>query len=151
VSQNHKSFRVGGQKGSLTIELVVLTPVIAMFALLALALGRFELAHEEVVSAARGAAEAASVAPYPAAAQPAALAAATPVVAQQARSCKQLKVEADTSQFKPGGYVRVVVSCQVDLTDLLLPGLPGHVMVQAVVSAPIDPFRSVPMTGPSRD
>jgi Flp pilus assembly protein TadG len=132
-----------GDNGSLTIELVVLTPIIVVFVLLALALGRFELAREQVVGAARAAAEAASVAPSAAAAQSAATSAAAPAVAEGAHSCVELSVSTDTSHFTPGGYVRVVVSCQVDFSDLLVPGFPGHAAVQASEIAPIDPFRSV--------
>ena len=129
--------------GSLAVELVVLTPVITIFLLLALALGRFELAHEQVASAAQAAAEAASVVRSAPEAQSAALAAASPVVVNQVHSCTELNVVADTSQFAPGGYVRVVVSCAIDYTDLLIPGMPGHTEVRAAVIAPIDPFRSV--------
>jgi Flp pilus assembly protein TadG len=131
------------QRGSLTVELVILTPIIVMFALFALALGRFELAREQVVGAARAGAEAAAVVPDASEAQPAALSAAAPVVANQAHSCTQLNVTADTADFVPGGSVRVVVSCQIDFSDLFVPGLPGHTTVQEAVSAPIDPFRSV--------
>jgi len=127
----------------MTIELVVLTPIIVVFVLLALALGRFELAREQVVGAARAAVEAASVVPSAAAAPSAALTAAQPVVADQAHSCVQLNVSTDTSHFVPGGYVRVIVSCQIDYSDLLVPGFPGHTTVQAIEVAPIDPFRSV--------
>jgi len=132
-----------GQSGSLTVELVILTPVVILFVLLALALGRFELAHEQVVSAAQAAAEAASVVPSADDVQSAALAVAQPVVANQVHSCTRLNVATDTGDFVPGGYVRVVVSCQIDFADLLMPGMPGHAAVQAVVTAPIDPFRSV--------
>jgi len=129
--------------GSMTVELVILTPVIVLFVLVALAFGRFEVAREQVVGAAQAAAQAASVVASAGQAQPAALAAALPVVADQARSCTHLSVLADTSHFVPGGYVRITVSCQIDLSDLLVPGFPGVASVQAVVSAPIDPFRSV--------
>ncbi len=132
-----------GQRGSLTVELVVLTPVIVLFVLLALGFGRFELAREQVVAAARAAAEAASVVPSAGDAQSAALTAATPIVANQAHSCTQLNVSAETGDFVPGGSVRVIVSCQIEFADLLIPGMPGHAEVQAAVSAPIDPFRSV--------
>ncbi len=127
----------------MAIELVVLTPVIVFFALVALALGRFELVREEMVSAARAAAEAASVVPSAGDAQQAALAAASPIVANQVHSCTQLNVVADTDHFVPGGFVKVVVSCQINFTDLSIPGMPGHTAVQVAVSAPIDPFRSV--------
>ncbi len=139
--EGHRGHR--DHRGSLTIELVVLTPIIVLFVLLALALGRFELAREQVVGAARAAVEAASVVPSAVAAQPAALAAAQPVVADQTPSCIALNVSTDTSHFVPGGYVRVTVSCQIDYADLLLPGFPGHATVQVVEIAPIDPFRAV--------
>ena len=76
-------------------------------------------------------------------AQPAALAAALPVVANQAHACVQMNVSANTTDFFPGGSVQVVVSCEIDFADLLVPGMPGHVAVQAEETAPIDPFRSV--------
>jgi Flp pilus assembly protein TadG len=129
--------------GSVTIELVILTPVIVLFVLLALALGRFELVREQVAGAARASAEAASVVPYAGEAQSAALAAAEPAISNGTHSCVQLNVTTETGHFIPGGYVRVVVSCEVDFTDLLVPGFPGHAVIKAVELAPIDPFRSV--------
>jgi hypothetical protein len=131
------------QNGSMSVELVVLTPVVVMFALLALGLGRFELLHEQVVGAAQAGAEAAAVAPSAAQAQAAATAAATPGIPPGPHSCRQLSVVTDTEQFVAGGSVRVTVSCEVDFSDLLIPGLPGHESVQAVVTAPIDPYRAV--------
>jgi Flp pilus assembly protein TadG len=131
------------QGGSFTIELVVVTPVVVLFILLALSLGRYELAREQVIGAARAAAEAASVVASPGDAQTAAFDAAAPVVADQAHSCQQLRVSADTSHFTPGGSVRVVVTCQIDFSDLLIPGVPGRASVEATEVAPIDPFRSV--------
>ena len=129
--------------GSLTIEAVILTPVVVLFVLIALALGRFELAREQVAGAARAAAEAASVVPSAGAAEGAAVRAAQPVVAEQVHSCVQLSVLTDTSHFVAGGYVRVAVSCKVDFADLLFPGFPGQATVHAVELVPIDPFRSV--------
>jgi len=131
------------QNGSLAVELVVLTPVVIIFVLMALALGRFELAREQVVGAARAAAEAVSVVPSAGDAQSAANAAALPILANQAHSCVQPNVRVDTDRFVPGGSVRVSVSCAVNFADLFVPGMPGHAEVEAVVTAPIDPFRSV--------
>jgi hypothetical protein len=138
-----KSLGSRGRAGSLTIELIVLTPVILMFGMLALGLGRYELAREEIVGAARAAAEAASVEPSAAGAQSEALATATPALANQARTCTNVRVVTAINDFAPGGSVQVTVSCQVGFDDLFVPGLPGQATVQAVVSAPIDPFRSV--------
>jgi hypothetical protein len=131
-------------RGSLTVELIVLAPVVYVFVVTALALGRFELAREQVVSAGRAGAQASSVVASPADAQSAAVGAVDPIVDNQSHTCAQLSVVADTSQFVPGGSVRVVVTCQIDFTDLLVPGFPGHAVVHEAVTAPIDPFRSVP-------
>ena len=40
-------------RGSLTVELVVLTPIVALFVIVALAFGRYSLAREQVVGGAR--------------------------------------------------------------------------------------------------
>jgi hypothetical protein len=135
--------RQGRVAGSLTVELVVLTPLIVLFALLALASGRYEVAREQVIAAAQAGADAAAVVASPGDAQWAATTAATAVVSGQSHSCARLTVSADTSRFVPGGSVRVVVSCQIDWSDLLVPGVPGRTTVEVGESAPIDPFRSV--------
>lgn len=131
------------EAGSLTVEAVVLVPVVVLFALVSLALGRVEMAKEQVVAAARAGVEAASVMPDPASAGAAASAAAVPAVFGRAHSCAKLSVSTHTSDFVPGGAVSVTVSCRVSLADLLLPGLPGSTVITASESAPIDPYRVV--------
>jgi hypothetical protein len=37
----------------------------------------------------------------------------------------------------------VTVACQVALSDLAIPGMPGETSVSASATAPIDPFREV--------
>lgn len=130
------------ERGSLTVELAVLTPILVVFILVSLVFGRYALAREQVVAGARAAAEAAAVAGSAAAAQPAAVAAAAPVLRSD-HSCVDPKVTVESESFDPGGVVRVSVSCRVDLSDLAIPGLPGSVSLQAVQSTPIDPFRTV--------
>ena len=127
--------------GSLTVELVVLTPLVVLFLLLAVAFGRYEVTRQEVVAAARTAAEEAAVAISASAAQADARYAAIPVLDSQ-HICTAPSVIVDTTNFIPGGSVRVTVSCQVSLADLSLPGIPGTVDVQVVQSAPLDPFRT---------
>jgi Flp pilus assembly protein TadG len=131
------------EPGSMTVELVVLTPVLVLFALLGVAFGRYELAREAVIGAARAAAEAASVVASPSQAEPAASSAAAPGVEGLGHACTALTVETDVSDFVPGGSVRVTVSCQVSFSDLLVPGVPGSTVVRVVQTAPIDPYRSV--------
>jgi Flp pilus assembly protein TadG len=131
------------ERGSLTVEIVVLTPVVLLFVLLALSFGRFELAHQQVVGAAQAAAQAASVVSDPAEATAAALRVAQPDVANDLHACQRLTVTTNTTHFAPGGFVVVVVTCQINYSDLLIPGVPGRAVVQASERAPIDPFRSV--------
>lgn len=133
---------VGDQRGSLTVELVVLAPVIALFLLVALGLGRYALAREEVVGGARAAADAAAVAGSAFQAQQAATEAAAPVL-QSNHSCVDPDVTVDPQSFVPGAVVRVSVSCHVEFSDLLIPGFPGSTTITAVEGTVIDPYRSI--------
>ena len=130
--------------GSLTVELVVLAPVIVVFALATLAFGRFTQARQQVVEAAQAGAQAAAVASDAAHAQQDAQMAASTGILASAHTCANPEVDANVSHFTPGGYVVVHVTCHVQLSDLLVPGLPGTATVQASSTAPLDPYRSVP-------
>jgi hypothetical protein len=133
----------GGQAGSMTVELVLLAPVVVLFAMVAVGLGRVEQARQELVDAAHAGAEAASVA-SPGQAPVVAANVAWPVVAQQSHVCDNPSVATDTSTFGPPGRVEVTVACRVALSDLLIPGMPGFISLQATQSAPVDPYRAVP-------
>ena len=124
------------------MELVVLTPVLVVFVLLALALGRYELARGQVVAGARAGADAAALAASANMAQSDASAAAAPALGA-VRSCRDAAVGVDFASFSPGSDVRVTVTCRVDLSDVLLPGFPGSTTVTATEVAVIDPYRSV--------
>jgi Flp pilus assembly protein TadG len=131
------------ESGSFTVELVLLVPVLMLFVLFVVTLGRYELAREQVIGAARAAAEAASVVASATQAQPAANSAAALGIQGLGHMCARLGVETDTSGFVPGGDVRVTVSCQVDFSDLSMPGFPGSTTVRSVQVAPVDPYRAV--------
>ena len=133
--------RAGIERGSFTVELVILTPVITLFMLVTLAFGRYALVREQVVSGARAAVDAVAVVASEAESQPEAVAAAMQVL-ESTHSCSNPIVRVSSQSFMPGAVVRVSVSCQVELSDLL-PGLPGSVTVQTVGSAAIDPYRAV--------
>jgi Flp pilus assembly protein TadG len=128
--------------GSMTVELVVLTPMVVVFLLFTLAMGRDVVARDQVASGARAAAEAASVAPSLDQAQSAAVAAASPIL-RSVRSCREPSIVVTAGAFAPGAEVRAVVSCQVDFSDLLVPGMPGSTTVSATETAVIDPYRAV--------
>jgi Flp pilus assembly protein TadG len=129
--------------GSLTVELVVVTPVLVVLALTMLIFGRVSVSRQEVVEAARAGAQAAAVLPNASSAQMGAAIDAAVGIANQAHACKRPQIAADVSHFYPGGYVTVTVVCKVELSDIAFPGMPGSTTVQASTTAPIDPYRSV--------
>jgi len=131
------------EKGSLTVEMVVLTPVLLLIVLVVVACGRVAEARQQVVEGARAGAEMASVQPDGSGAQVVAEINATVGTSDHARTCSGRTVTTDISHFYPGGYVTVAVTCRVPLSDLAFPGLPGSTIVQATSTAPIDPYRAV--------
>jgi len=146
---SHGTFRLDeaherSDRGSLTVELVVLTPVIVVFALTTLAFGRYTQARQQVVEAAQAGAQAATIGSNADSAQQAAQTAASTGILASAHTCANPQVSTDVSHFAPGGYVVVHVTCHVELSDLLVPGLPGTTTVQASSTAPLDPYRSMP-------
>ena len=130
-------------RGSLSVELVVLTPVLVVVALIMVVFGRVTEARQQVVEAARAGAEAASVLPTPASAVSGSDVEAAVGIAGGGRTCAEHQVDTDVRHFYPGGYVTVTVVCQVPLSDVAIPGMPGSTTVRASSTAPIDPYRSV--------
>jgi Flp pilus assembly protein TadG len=134
---------VDADRGSLTVELVVLAPVLLVVALAVTSFGRVAEARQQVAEAARAGAEAASVQSDPASALADSDADAAVGTSDHARTCEARQVITDTSHFVPGGFVTVTVVCQVPLSDLSVPGMPGSATVRATSTAPIDPYRAV--------
>jgi Flp pilus assembly protein TadG len=135
--------KYGDNRGSLTVELVVLTPVLLLVTLAVVTFGRVAEARQQVIEAARAGAEAAAVQPDPAAARTASEEDAAVGTSGHARTCADRQVLTDASHFYPGGFVTVTVVCQVPLADVAVPGMPGATTVQASSTAPIDPYRAV--------
>ncbi len=132
-----------GDEGSITVELVLLTPAVFLIALAVLGFGRVSESNQLVVEASRAGAEAAAVQPNAASADAGAAESAVVGIFDRAHTCAQAWVSTDTSHFYPGGWVKVTVACQVSLFDLAVPGLPGTKTVEASATAPIDPYRAV--------
>ena len=135
--------RTRGELGSLTVELVVLTPVLFALGLAALAFGRVSEARQQVVEASRAGAEAAAVLPNTGSAQWGAAATAAVGIFASSHTCAHSQIDTDTSHFYPGGYVTVTVACQVDLSGVSIPGIPASTTVTASATAPIDPYRAI--------
>lgn len=140
--------RPGTDRGTATVELVVLVPV--LFALLAfvVGLGRAADARGRLTGAARDAARAASLTPTAQAARGAARATALADLDGAGLECRSPHVSTDTRQFQPGGQVSVTVRCTLDLSNLVVAGLPGRSTLTAHATAPLDTFSPLPGTGP---
>jgi len=133
----------GSETGSLVVELVVLTPVLFVLALCTLVFGRVSEARQQVTESARAGAQAAVVMPSAQSAQEAASESAVVGADGRPHTCTRALVVTDVSHFYPGGYVRVTMTCAVDLSDLSVPGVPGSTTISKSTTAPVDPYRSV--------
>lgn len=125
------------------MELAVLAPVLVVLLLLVVASGRLVLAHQEVDAAAADAARAASIANSASAAQLAAQGAAQTDLAGHGITCTSFRSWVDTSDFTPGGAVRVTVSCTASFSGLALLALPGSQTLSSESTAPIDLYRTI--------
>jgi Flp pilus assembly protein TadG len=134
---------VSHDRGSVTVELVVLAPVVLALLLFTVGLGRIEDAQGQVDGAARDAARAASMASDAATAGNDARRAAAADMAGTSLDCRNLTVDVDTSGFRAGGDVVVRVACTADLSDLAVSGLPGSKTLTAASAAPIETYRGV--------
>lgn len=138
-----RGVRQRGDRGSLVVELVVLTPVLVVVALATLVFGRMSEARQQVVEASRAGAEAAAVLPTVGTAQWVGAINAVINLIGRTHTCATVTVTTDNSRFVAGGSVTVHVACRVLLSDIGFPGVPGSTMVRATATAPLDPYRSV--------
>ena len=133
------------ERGTVTLEFVVLAPVLlALLGLLIMA-GRVAIASNSVESAADEAARSASISRTAAGARSAAEDGARRSLAEQDLECASMQVDVDTGGFAvPVGLpaqVRTTVTCVVRLADLALPGFPGSRTVTATAVSPLDTYR----------
>ena len=131
-----------GDSGTSTVELVVLTPVVLMMLCLILGLGRAADARGRLVGAVRDAARAASVAPTAAAAVTAARFTALADLEGAGLECTNPRISTDTRAWHPGGQVSVTIRCTLDLSALVVSGLPGRHTLTADTTVPLDTYSS---------
>lgn len=133
------------ERGSVSLELVVLLPVV-MLLVGAMLLGyRLWSARVQVTDAAAAAARAATLTSSGSEAQAAAHRVARENLATLGLRCSSVDVAVDTSDFAlpPGevGRVTTRVDCAVALDDLLVPGLPGSRTLHGTATHTMDTFR----------
>jgi Flp pilus assembly protein TadG len=133
------------ERGSVSVELALLAPALLLLLSFALFAGRAQIAEGAVQEAARSAAREASLARDPATAAALAGAQAERTLAAQNLRCQRTTVDVDTAGFQAPlgqpGDVTVSITCVVGMADLLAPGLPGSVTVEASFISPVDAYR----------
>ena len=133
------------ETGSVSVELALLAPAVLLLLGFAVVAGRTQIAENSVQEAARAAAREASLARDAANAAVLAGAQAESTLAAQDLRCERTSVDVDIAGFQapPGqpGTVTVTIACVVGMGDLLAPGLPGEVTVEASFTSPVDAYR----------
>jgi Flp pilus assembly protein TadG len=129
------------ERGSASVELVLLTPVLILFLLLFLGFGRISHAKQLVDDAAAQAARAATLNYLdPGQAQAAATQTAAQALAAGGLSCNSDQVSVETGSDRPGGSITVQLACHADLSQAVAAGLPGAVTLTATATSPIDVY-----------
>lgn len=126
------------QRGSMAVEVVLLTPVLFAFIMLIVMFGRYVAVRGDVDAAARDAARSASLQ----GSRPAAEQAARSVVAaslDKETTCQSVSL---VGAWSPGSEISVRLTCRVSLDGLGLIGVPGSVSIDAESAVPLDPYRS---------
>ena len=132
-------------RGSVTLELLVLTPAVLAVLGAVLIAGRFEEAAGVVEQASAAAARAASLARSPSSAQEAARRASVDALGVRDLHCSRLEVDVQpASPTSPGrpGQATVTVRCTLDLSAVSLPGVPGTREIVGRTVSVLDVYRS---------
>ena len=130
-----------GERGSMSLEMVLLTPALVASILMIAAGARYVDARGQTSSAAFAAARAASLTSNHTEAVAAGRAAATRSLAERGQACAHLTVRIDADDFSPGGQLRATVTCLADLSDLTGLGFPGTKTFTATAVVPIEKHR----------
>lgn len=133
--------RHGGAEGSVTTELVLLTPVLLVLLGFVVLAGRVGGIQQQVLAAADEGARAASLRADPDAGRTVAITRVEDNLADAGVACAELHVAVDTAAFRRGGHVGVTVRCSIGLGDVAFTGLPGSRSYEATAVEVIDAYR----------
>lgn len=131
------------ERGTAAVELVLLTPLLLAVLCFVVGLGRCADARGQLTGAVRDAARAASLTRTPTAAVAAAQQTAAADLTQAGLSCRGLRTSVDTTAMRPGGMLIVHLWCTVDLSALVVSGLPGQATLRATAAVPLAQFAEV--------
>ncbi|MBR8743775.1 TadE/TadG family type IV pilus assembly protein [Nocardiopsis sp. MG754419] len=131
-------------RGSASVELVLLTPVLLALALLMVLAGRVVDAGSTADGVAHSAARAASMERTAGAAEAAAAATAASSLAENGLVCGDHTVVLEHGGLVPGGAVTARVECRVGLDGLTGLGVPGSYTASGSATVVVDTFRGQP-------
>ncbi len=130
--------------GSIALELAVAAPALLLLLAFVVYVGRVSHAHGAVEGASHDAARAASLARTLTAATSDAQNTAAASLAADGLHCRTLSVAVNGHQFGAAlgqpGSVSVRVTCDLDLSQLGVPGVGAHRTIQAAYTSPLDPL-----------
>jgi len=137
--------RARGERGSTTLEVVIVLPATLLLLGLIIMAGRLALAQQAIQAVAYDTARAASISRTAAEARTDAATMTAYSFAANSLTCSSHSLQLDTSGFAAQvgdtAAVSSTVTCRVPLGDLSLPGVPGSVQLDATASSPLDPYR----------
>jgi Flp pilus assembly protein TadG len=140
--RRHRRLR-GDERGVAVLELVLLAPVFVLMVAVVVGMGRLGVARNHLDAAARDAARAGSLTRSADDAQVAARSAAVEALGTSRLTCAGMDVAVGTSRFRPGGWVRVELSCTVSLADVAGAWIPGTRTMTAASQAVVDTYRGI--------
>ena len=133
------------ERGSVAIEAAIGVPAFGLFIAMIILGGRVEIAKQSVEAAAYEAARAASIERTQSEAISSGKSAASRSLNDQGLQCASTSVTVNAAGFNaPLGttaQVTATVTCEVDVADLAIPGLPGTRTITATASSPVDAYR----------
>lgn len=134
------------ERGSVSVEFALLVPGLILVLGLVVAGGRLWFARSAVSEASYSAARGASLARTAADASSDGAAAGRAALASRGLECTAVSVSVSTAAFAvPVGRPATIisrVSCTVGFGDVLLPGLPGSITLEATGSSALDTYRA---------
>jgi hypothetical protein len=141
--------RLAGDRGSASVELVLLSIPIMVLVSFAVFAGRYSATQQDVTSASRDAARAAAVRQLGPDAVADGRAAAEATLEQREVSCPAPEVGivfldsggALATDPVPGGRVDATVTCEIGLADVTGFAMPGTRSVSSISSAVVDSYR----------